>query len=75
MFYVLRGCIGVVCGLGEVAFVDAVEKKFCSPKLAKWTLVFLVTNSGMFHSSVAFIPTSFAMHCTLFAYAAWFNGR
>ena len=37
-----------------------------------WAL--LLTSAGMFHASVAFLPTSFAMMLLMGAWAAWMGG-
>jgi hypothetical protein len=34
----------------------------------------MVSSSGMFISSTAFLPSSFSMYCTMVAVAAWLEG-
>jgi len=44
-----------------------------SPEVATWCAIFLSLSTGMFHSSVALLPQSFAMCCILRATAHWLN--
>jgi alpha-1,2-mannosyltransferase len=37
----------------------------------KYTLFFLLSTSGMFHASTAFLPGTFAMYLTMLVFAAW----
>ena len=51
----------------------AVLAKF-GPRLARLTLFFLITSCGMYISSTAFLPSSFAMYLGMLALGAWFEG-
>ena len=50
----------------------AVLAKF-GPSVARLTLFFLITSCGMYISSTAFLPSSFAMYLGMMALGAWFE--
>lgn len=51
----------------------AILAKF-GPQIARWTLFFLILSCGMYISSTAFLPSSFAMYLGMLALGAWFEG-
>ena len=51
----------------------AILAKF-GPQIARWTLFFLLVSCGMYISSTAFLPSSFAMYLGMLALGAWFEG-
>ena len=57
----------------QIVYHRAVLAKF-GPQVARWTLFFLITSCGMYISSTAFLPTSFAMYLGMLALGAWFEG-
>jgi alpha-1,2-mannosyltransferase len=74
LFYFIRACLGMVSALGESLFCVSVGKKF-GGITGPVTLLFLCTNSGMFHSSVALIPSSTCMLAVLFGFSTWLDGK
>jgi alpha-1,2-mannosyltransferase len=74
LFYCLRACLGLLSALGESLFCTSVAKRFggiSGPVM----LLFLCTNCGMFHSSVALIPSSTCMLAVLFGFHAWLEEK
>ena len=74
VFYAMKCALGLICAACEAFFVSAVMRKFGSA-VAVYTLVYLSFSSGMFVSSTALLPSSFAMYALLIAQAAWFLER
>jgi len=73
-FYWLRSGLAALCAGSEAAFCAAVS---CSlgPRAGVLTLAFLAPASGMFHASVALLPSTTCMYCVLLGFAAWLRGR
>ncbi|XP_055329427.1 alpha-1,2-mannosyltransferase ALG9-like [Paramacrobiotus metropolitanus] len=74
MFYFLRFVLAIAAVAVEGAFYAQICKRF-GPSVGRMVLVFLLFAPGMFISSTAFLPSSFAMLMTTAAYTAWFAGR
>ncbi|CAE7271649.1 ALG9 [Symbiodinium pilosum] len=73
-FYCLRGCCGAVSACCEACFCDAVQSS-CGHRIAILTFCFLAAASGMFHASVAVLPSSTCMYAVLLGFAAWLRKR
>lgn len=73
-FYCLRGSCGLASAFCEASFCDAVECS-CGTRVAILTLCFLAGASGMFHSSVAVLPSTTCMYAVLLGFAAWLRRR
>ncbi|KAK0171720.1 hypothetical protein PV328_005138 [Microctonus aethiopoides] len=71
VFYFVRCLLSVACALSEVYFYQNVCREF-GIHIARLTFVFLLTSSGMFISSAAFLPSSFSMYLSTIATAAWY---
>ena len=69
-FYAVRCALGAFSALCEARFARAVGAAF-GRDVGATTLAFLLTAAGLFHASVAFLPSTFAMHCFLLSTAAW----
>ena len=39
------------------------------------TVLFMGTSCGMFHASVAYLPSTFSMYMVMAGYAAWLKGE
>jgi alpha-1,2-mannosyltransferase len=72
LFYFLRCLFGFVSSLAEVYFYKSICYHF-GKNTGRITLCFLVFAPGMFISSTAFLPSSFAMYMTMLAVASWLN--
>lgn len=75
IFFVLRAVLGVLCAFSESYFLLGISRKFRNTSITWLTFVFLCCNSGMFHTSVAFIPSSFCMCSVMLGYGLWFMQR
>ncbi|XP_008544878.1 alpha-1,2-mannosyltransferase ALG9 [Microplitis demolitor] len=71
VFYFIRCILSIGCALSEVYFYQNVCKEF-GVHVARLTLVFLISSSGMFISSAAFLPSSFSMYVSTAAISAWY---
>uniref|UniRef100_T1JLB9 Mannosyltransferase n=1 Tax=Strigamia maritima TaxID=126957 RepID=T1JLB9_STRMM len=70
VFYFIRCLLGFICAVCEVYFYKAVCHRF-GAHVGRMTLIFLLFSAGMFISSTAFLPSSFAMYCTLLTIGTW----
>ena len=73
-WYALRCMLALVCALCESALVWAVAVRF-RRSVAVMTALLLACSAGMFHASVALVPSSFAMYCFMLSWACWLLGR
>jgi alpha-1,2-mannosyltransferase len=71
-FYLTRGILGCVCACCETCLFSTISQSI-SPRVAMNFLVIMATASGMFHASVAFLPSSFAMYTTMMGMAAFMD--
>ncbi len=69
-FYFVRGVLGLVCAGCETRLFSTISRTM-NPRIAVIFLLAMVSSSGMFHASVAYLPSSFAM-CTAMMGAAAF---
>lgn len=74
VFFTIRAGLGVASALGEALFCDAANTRF-GPRVSYLTFLFLATNAGMFHASVALLPSSACMLMVLYGFAAWLSER
>ncbi|CDK29100.1 unnamed protein product [Kuraishia capsulata CBS 1993] len=65
-FYVARLAIAAASLLGELALYESVYSCL-NHDIANWFLLFSTVAPGMSHASIAFLPSSFAMICEMFA--------
>ncbi|KAG1697210.1 Alpha-1,2-mannosyltransferase ALG9 [Nymphon striatum] len=71
VFFFLRCILAFVCSLCEIFFYKGVSRQF-GVHVGRLTLCFLILSTGMFISSVAYLPSTFSMYMTLMSYGAWF---
>ena len=69
-FYFVRGVLGVVCAGCETRLFSAISRTM-NPRIAVIFLLAMVSSSGMFHASVAYLPSSFAMYTAMMGAAAF----
>lgn len=70
IFYFIRCLLGLVCSFTEVYFYKAICREF-GVHIGRICLAFQLFSAGMFISSSAFLPSSFAMYAAAAACAAW----
>lgn len=68
LFFVLRGCFATVAAATETRLYVALSHAF-SKRIATFYLMFSLASTGLFHASVEFLPSSFAMHAFTLALA------
>ena len=74
LFYLLRLCLAVFSIFVEICFIRSVRKRF-GTSLSHTLTFILAVNTGMFISTTAFLPSSFALQFVTLAYAAWWSNR
>ncbi|CAG9854954.1 unnamed protein product [Phyllotreta striolata] len=74
MFYFIRCILGLFCAVSEVYFYKSVCREF-GVHIGRICLAFQLFAAGMFVSSTAFLPSSFAMYTTTAACAAWWQQK
>ncbi|KAJ2935635.1 hypothetical protein H1R20_g1457, partial [Candolleomyces eurysporus] len=68
MFFGVRIFLAMTSGLAEAAFYRAVVDNI-SMRAGRYLFFMLVFSSGMWNSTAAFLPSSFAMYATMLAYS------
>ena len=71
-FYALRTCLAVVCAACETRFFYAVWRGV-NGRVAGLFMLILMTSTGMFHASTAYLPSSFAMYTSMLGAAAFID--
>ncbi|XP_057301339.1 alpha-1,2-mannosyltransferase ALG9-like [Hydractinia symbiolongicarpus] len=72
VFYYVRFLLGILCAACETYFFKSLVYQFGN-NVARLYFVLSAVSTGMFISSAAYLPSSFAMYCCLVAYGGWFN--
>ncbi|EMC95655.1 glycosyltransferase family 22 protein [Baudoinia panamericana UAMH 10762] len=73
-FYLLRIFLGFICALSETRLFSKIAATL-NPRIAVLFLVIMATSPGMFHASVAYLPSSFAMCFVMLGMAAFMDWR
>jgi len=73
-FYTIRAALGVVCALCETRLFTTVSR-ILNPRVGVMLLLVMVLSPGMFHASVAYLPSSFAMYTAMLGTAAFMDWR
>lgn len=74
VFYFIRLVLGVKSAACEALYVWSVRESY-GRALGLWTWFFLLTSAGMFHASVSYLPSSFAMYFVALAWSFWSPSR
>lgn len=69
-FYFVRGVLGSICAGCETRLFSTISRTM-DPRIAVIFLLAMVSSSGMFHASVAYLPSSFAMYTAMMGAAAF----
>ncbi|XP_053681407.1 alpha-1,2-mannosyltransferase ALG9 [Anopheles nili] len=72
IFYFIRCLLGITCALLEYHLYKALKWR-CGATICNMWLVFQLVSPGMFISSAALLPSSFAMYVTIATMTAWLN--
>lgn len=73
-FYSIRAALGVICALCETRLFATISRTL-NPRTGVMYLLAMVVSPGMFHASVAYLPSSFAMYMTMLGAAAFMDWR
>ena len=71
-FIYIRSVLGILCAFSELRLFKAVSSNVGS-RIAFIMLFALVSSTGMFYASVAFLPSSFSMYTTMLGTAAFMD--
>lgn len=69
-FYSVRGVLGLICAGCETRLFSTILRAM-NPRIAVVFLLAMVSSPGMFHASVAYLPSSFAMYTAMMGAAAF----
>lgn len=73
-FYFLRVALGFTCAVCEARFYGRI-KGVVNDRVAMYFLLIMTTAPGMFHASVSYLPSSFAMYMAMLVAAAFMDWR
>jgi alpha-1,2-mannosyltransferase len=71
-FYFLRIVLGLLCASCETKLFSTISKTL-NPRVAIFFLMAMVSSPGMYHASIAYLPSSFAMYTTMLGFSAFMN--
>ena len=71
-FYFVRGMLGLICAGCETRLFSTISRTM-NPRIAVIFLLAMTSSSGMFHASVAYLPSSFAMYTTILGATAFID--
>ncbi|KAI9202641.1 Alg9-like mannosyltransferase family-domain-containing protein [Polychytrium aggregatum] len=72
IFILIRSLLGAACAYSEASLYSSVADHL-SPEIGWYLLLILLASTGMFISSTAFLPSSFAMYLATLAFARSFH--
>lgn len=73
-FYMLRTVLAVACAASETRLFSAISRTL-NPRIGIMFLMAMVFSPGMFHASVAYLPSSFSMYTSMLGTAAFMDWR
>lgn len=73
-FYFLRVALGFVCAVCGARLYGRI-KDVVNERVAMYFLLIMTTAPGMFHASVSYLPSSFAMYMAMLVAAAFMDWR
>ncbi|ORX48881.1 hypothetical protein DM01DRAFT_1385425 [Hesseltinella vesiculosa] len=68
VFYLTRLLLATICSFCEARFYRAIVNEV-NPHVGRYVLVILLFSAGMYHASVAFLPSTFSMYSTMMAFS------
>ncbi|KAJ4346549.1 uncharacterized protein N0V89_010480 [Didymosphaeria variabile] len=71
-FYFLRIVLGIFCASCETKLFSTISKTL-NPRVAIFFLMAIIFSPGMYHASIAYLPSSFAMYTTMLGFSAFMN--
>lgn len=73
-FYMLRVVLALMCSASEAKLFSVISKTL-NPRVAVMFMIVSISCTGMFHASIAYLPSSFSMYTTMLGMAAFMNWR
>ena len=73
-FYFIRGILALICAGAETRLYHTISKAY-TRTAALIFMIAMITAPGMFHASVAYLPSSFAMYTSMMGLAAFIDSR
>ena len=73
-FYFIRGVLALVCAGAETRLYHTISKAYTRTAAFIFMLA-MITAPGMFHASVAYLPSSFAMYTSMMGLASFIDSR
>jgi len=67
-FFGVRILLALICTLAEAKFYRTVSEKI-NERVGRYLFFMLLFSAGIWHASVAFLPSSFAMYMNMFAFS------
>ena len=63
-FYFVRTALAGLCAFCESRLFSAISRTL-NPRIGVMFMIIMISSPGMFHASVAFLPSSFSMYLTM----------
>lgn len=73
-FYMIRTVLAMACAASETRLFSAVSRTL-NPRIGIMFVMAMIFSPGMFHASVAYLPSSFSMYTAMLGMAAFMDWR
>ena len=73
-FYAVRTVLAMACAFSETYLFSAISRTL-NPRIGIMFMIAMVFSPGMFHASVAYLPSSFSMYTAMLGTAAFMDWR
>ncbi|KUJ16952.1 glycosyltransferase family 22 protein [Mollisia scopiformis] len=73
-FYFIRYVLAFVCAICQTLMFRVVNNTL-NPRVALFFFFAMIFSPGMFHASASYLPSSFAMYCTMLGMSAFMNWK
>lgn len=73
-FYMVRTVLAIACATSETRLFSAISRTL-NPRIGIMFMMAMVFSPGMFHASVAYLPSSFSMYTAMLGMAAFMDWR
>ncbi|KAF2200566.1 hypothetical protein GQ43DRAFT_481473 [Delitschia confertaspora ATCC 74209] len=71
-FYVLRIVLGFICAVCETRLYSTISRTI-NPRVAIFFLMAMIFSPGMYHASIAYLPSTFAMYTTMLGVSSFMD--
>ena len=73
-FYAIRLLLGMACAGSETRLFASISRSL-NPRIGIMFMIAMIFSPGMFHASVAYLPSSFSMYAAMLGMAAFMDWR